>query len=99
MSKRTTTLDLALPPRTDDGPAYRWLCTALRTQILEGRLRPGARLPALSAVAYRAPGQGTGWSAAPGDRQECGLPVEQVMELSATSWAWLVGHVRGGCGS
>jgi GntR family transcriptional regulator/MocR family aminotransferase len=51
MSKRTTTLDLALPPRTEDGPAYRWLCTALRTQILEGRLRPGARLPATRDLA------------------------------------------------
>ena len=51
MSKRTTTLDLALPPRTDDGPAYLWLCTALRSQILEGRLRPGSRLPATRDLA------------------------------------------------
>jgi GntR family transcriptional regulator/MocR family aminotransferase len=51
MSKRTTTLDLTLPPRRDDTPAYRWLCTVLRTEILEGRLRPGARLPATRDLA------------------------------------------------
>lgn len=46
MPKRTTSLPLALPPRDPGTPAYLWLCTALRTEILEGRLRPGARLPA-----------------------------------------------------
>jgi GntR family transcriptional regulator/MocR family aminotransferase len=51
MSKRTTTLDLALPPRTPNTPAYRWLCTVLRNQILEGRLRPGSRLPATRDLA------------------------------------------------
>jgi GntR family transcriptional regulator/MocR family aminotransferase len=34
-----------LPVRDPETPAYRWLYTALRTEILEGRLRPGARLP------------------------------------------------------
>ena len=34
-----------LPPRDRRVPAYRWLYDALRTEILEGRLRPGARLP------------------------------------------------------
>lgn len=43
--KRTTALELMLPVRDPETPAYRWLYTALRTEILEGRLRPGARLP------------------------------------------------------
>jgi GntR family transcriptional regulator / MocR family aminotransferase len=46
MAKRTATLDLTLPPRDLRTPAYRWLYTAVRAGILEGRLRPGARLPA-----------------------------------------------------
>src|SRR4051812_26924922 len=45
MAKQTTTFALALPPRGAGMPAVRWLCAALRTEILEGRLRPGARLP------------------------------------------------------
>lgn len=51
MSKRTTTFALTLPPRSPDTPAYRWLCSVLRTEILEGRLRPGARLPATRDLA------------------------------------------------
>jgi GntR family transcriptional regulator/MocR family aminotransferase len=43
--KRITALELMLPVRDPETPAYRWLYTALRTEILEGRLRPGARLP------------------------------------------------------
>jgi GntR family transcriptional regulator/MocR family aminotransferase len=46
MTKRTATLALTLPPRDDGLPAYRWLGNAIRAAILEGRLRPGARLPA-----------------------------------------------------
>lgn len=46
MTKRTATLALTLPPRDDGTPAYRWLGNAIRAAILEGRLRPGARLPA-----------------------------------------------------
>jgi GntR family transcriptional regulator / MocR family aminotransferase len=38
-------MQLALPPRKPGLPAYQWLYEALRRQILEGRLRPGARLP------------------------------------------------------
>jgi GntR family transcriptional regulator/MocR family aminotransferase len=34
-----------LPVRDPETPAYRWLYAALRAEILEGRLRPGARLP------------------------------------------------------
>lgn len=40
-----------LPPRTPGAPAYRWLQAALRLEILEGRLRPGARLPATRELA------------------------------------------------
>jgi GntR family transcriptional regulator / MocR family aminotransferase len=46
MPKRTATLDFTLSPRDSRIPAYRWLYTAVRAGILEGRLRPGARLPA-----------------------------------------------------
>src|SRR5499433_4017023 len=45
MAKRPSTFELMLPVREPGTPAYRWLCTALRAEILEGRLRPGARLP------------------------------------------------------
>ena len=45
MAKQTTTFGLMLPPRDERIPAYRWLYDALRAEILEGRLRPGARLP------------------------------------------------------
>jgi GntR family transcriptional regulator/MocR family aminotransferase len=45
MAKTSTTLELALPTRDAATPAYRWLYEALRAEILEGRLRPGARLP------------------------------------------------------
>jgi GntR family transcriptional regulator/MocR family aminotransferase len=66
MPKRAPGLDLTLPPPSEshrdprDGtlggafparPAYRWLYSALRTEILEGRLRPGARLPASRELA------------------------------------------------
>src|SRR5215831_10809421 len=45
MAKQTTTFELMLPVRDSGTPAYRWLYDALRGEILEGRLRPGARLP------------------------------------------------------
>jgi GntR family transcriptional regulator/MocR family aminotransferase len=51
MAKRTTTLALMLPVREPGVPAHRWLCTALRAEILEGRLRAGARLPATRDLA------------------------------------------------
>jgi GntR family transcriptional regulator/MocR family aminotransferase len=49
--KRTTAYTLTLPPREPGTPAYLWLCAALRAEILEGRLRPGARLPATRDLA------------------------------------------------
>ena len=45
MPKRTTSFELMLPLRDPATPAYRWLYASLRAEILEGRLRPGARLP------------------------------------------------------
>src|SRR5512145_1350290 len=45
MAKRTTAFELMLPVREPGMPAHRWLYTALRAEILEGRLRPGARIP------------------------------------------------------
>jgi GntR family transcriptional regulator/MocR family aminotransferase len=45
MPKRATALPLALTPRLAGAPAARWLFDALRAEILEGRLKPGARLP------------------------------------------------------
>lgn len=51
MAKRATTFGLTLPPRDADLPAYRWLYESLRGEILGGRLRPGARLPATRELA------------------------------------------------
>jgi GntR family transcriptional regulator/MocR family aminotransferase len=49
--KQTTTIGLALPPRTPGVPAYRWLYSSLRVEILDGRLRPGTRLPSTRDLA------------------------------------------------
>src|SRR5262249_26548884 len=38
-------------PREPGESAVRWLCSALRAEILDGRLRPGARLPATRDLA------------------------------------------------
>jgi len=51
MPKRATTFALTLPTRTPGVPAGRWLYGALRAEVLEGRLRPGARLPATRDLA------------------------------------------------
>ncbi len=45
MTKRATAFDLMLPSRDSGTAAYRWLYASLRSEILEGRLRPGARIP------------------------------------------------------
>lgn len=46
MAKRAASFDLALPPRQKGVTVQRWFYEALRAEILEGRLRPGMRLPA-----------------------------------------------------
>jgi GntR family transcriptional regulator/MocR family aminotransferase len=51
MVKRATVFELVLPLRDSGISANRWLYRALRAEILEGRLRPGARLPATRDLA------------------------------------------------
>ena len=49
--KRATVFELVLPLRDSGMSANRWLYEALRAKILEGGLRPGARLPATRDLA------------------------------------------------
>src|SRR5450759_1821292 len=49
--KRAAFIELALPLRDSDKSASRWLYESLRVAILEGRLRPGIRLPATRDLA------------------------------------------------
>jgi GntR family transcriptional regulator / MocR family aminotransferase len=51
MPKRTTAFQLALAPPSGDTPAYRWLYSAIRSQILNGRFRPGFQLPSSRELA------------------------------------------------
>jgi GntR family transcriptional regulator/MocR family aminotransferase len=51
MPRETTTLPLNLPAPRPGTSLYRWLYEELRTAILEGRLQPGARLPATRDLA------------------------------------------------
>ena len=51
MPKRATTFELVLGKRDREIPSYRWLYSALRKEILSGRLRPGSRLPATRDLA------------------------------------------------
>jgi GntR family transcriptional regulator/MocR family aminotransferase len=51
MSKRSSSLELSLMPRTPGTSAYQWLYQALRAEILNARLRPGMRLPATRDLA------------------------------------------------
>ncbi len=51
MPRSAGSLTLALPARPAGTTAGRWLCASLRSEILEGRLRPGARLPATRDLA------------------------------------------------
>src|SRR5271155_818626 len=51
MTKRAAAFDLLLPPGGSKRPAYRWLYLSLRSAILDGRLRPGARIPATRDLA------------------------------------------------
>jgi GntR family transcriptional regulator/MocR family aminotransferase len=55
MARETTAFPLSLPAPPSGGSLYRWLYEELRATILDGRLRPGARLPASRdlASAYR----------------------------------------------
>ncbi len=51
MPKRTAAFELTLPLQDAKIPAYRLLYEGLRSQILDGRLRPGTRLPATRDLA------------------------------------------------
>ena len=51
MAKLATPFPLALSLRDPHTPASRWLGAAVRSAILEGRLHPGARLPATRELA------------------------------------------------
>jgi GntR family transcriptional regulator / MocR family aminotransferase len=51
MARRATTFELVLPPRPLGTAAHRWLYASLRAEILEGRLRSGARIPATRDLA------------------------------------------------
>ena len=51
MPRRTGSLELVLGPRPRGQPAQRWVYEALRSAILSGRLRAGARLPATRDLA------------------------------------------------
>ncbi|HEU4635084.1 MAG TPA: PLP-dependent aminotransferase family protein [Edaphobacter sp.] len=51
MAKRSGLTEILLGERTEGEPAYRWLYGALRREILDGRLRPGTRLPATRDLA------------------------------------------------
>ncbi|WP_263368029.1 MocR-like pyridoxine biosynthesis transcription factor PdxR [Edaphobacter bradus] len=51
MAKRSTAIEMLLPQHDKGVPAYRWLYSSLRDEILEGRLRPGTRLPATRDLA------------------------------------------------
>ena len=55
MPRETTAFPLSLPAPPAGASLYRWLYDELRAAILDGRLRPGARLPATRdlASAYR----------------------------------------------
>jgi GntR family transcriptional regulator/MocR family aminotransferase len=55
MARETTALPLSLPAPPANARLYRWLYDELRAAILDGRLRPGARLPGTRdlAAAYR----------------------------------------------
>src|SRR5438445_11861573 len=53
MTKRLSTLPLNLRERARGAPLYRWLYDELRSAILSGHLRPGARLPATRDLAVQ----------------------------------------------
>jgi len=51
MTKQTSVFGLVLPQPEPGMPAYRWLYSALRADIVEGRLGPGTRLPSTRELA------------------------------------------------
>lgn len=53
MAKQSGAFELALPVQPSGTATYEWLYGTLRTEILEGRLRPGTRLPSTRDLAER----------------------------------------------
>src|SRR5579871_1342958 len=53
MGKQSAGLELTLAAPAAHVPASRWLYEAIRSEILEGRLRPAARLPATRDLAHQ----------------------------------------------
>ena len=51
MSKEETFQDLSLDPPSGKHDLWRWLYTELRNAILDGRLKPGARMPSTRSLA------------------------------------------------
>ncbi|RXH58162.1 PLP-dependent aminotransferase family protein [Granulicella sibirica] len=51
MPKLSSASELTIAERDTKVPAYKWLYAALRDEIVKGRLRPGARLPATRELA------------------------------------------------
>ena len=51
MTRRASSFELILPPRPDGVPSFHWLRNALRTEILNGRILPGSKLPASRELA------------------------------------------------
>jgi GntR family transcriptional regulator/MocR family aminotransferase len=53
MSKEETFQDLSLTPASATQDLWRWLYTELRTAILDGRLKSGARMPSTRSLAMQ----------------------------------------------
>jgi GntR family transcriptional regulator/MocR family aminotransferase len=53
MSKKETFQDLSLSPASVTQYLWRWLYTELRTAILDGRLKSGARMPSTRSLAVQ----------------------------------------------
>lgn len=53
MAKQSSAFELALPAPPQHAAGYEWLYEAVQTQILQGRLRPGTRLPSTRELAKR----------------------------------------------
>ena len=50
MSKEETFQDLSINPPSGRQDLWRWLYTELRAAILDGRLKPGARMPSTRSL-------------------------------------------------
>jgi GntR family transcriptional regulator / MocR family aminotransferase len=81
MPKKETLSDLALAPRKSGATLFRWLYDELRTAIVDGRLKPGSRLPSSRSISRQ-------------HRIARGTVVSAFEQL--TSEGYLVNHVGSG---